>query len=189
MAKAVAERRSKPKTGKELNPNSDKAIRFCDLYVVDFVGSHAAEGAGYSKRTARQAACKLLDMPEVQERIKGIIAQRAERTQTDQDLALNEIKLLALSDIGEAFDDNGCLKPLKDMPPHIRRCIASIEVDELIAGDYKIGHTKKLKLWDKKGTLELLGRHLKMFTDVVKVEGLEDLADELKAARERAAKR
>lgn len=189
MARSVGKREAKPKKAKALDPNSDRAIRFCELYVINFVGNHAAEEAGYAKGSASSTACKLLDMAEIQERIKALIEARAARTQTDQDLALNEIKLLALSDIGEAFDESGCLKPLKDMPAHIRRCIASIEVDEIISGTYKIGQTKKLKFWDKKGSLELLGRHLKMFTDVVKVEGLDELADELRQARERAKRR
>jgi hypothetical protein len=34
-----------------------------------------------------------------------------------------------------------------------------------------VEHTAKIKFWDKRGSLELLGRHLKLFTDKTELTG------------------
>ena len=71
--------------------------------------------------------------------------------------------------------------------PPLRKALASVEVDELFEGTGKdreqTGYTKKIKTTDKLKALELLGKHLKMFTDVTEVRGLEGLGDRLRAAR------
>ncbi len=49
------------KTG-ELTP---KQKRFADEYLIDCVGSKAAVRAGYSKRSSRSSACRLLANPAI----------------------------------------------------------------------------------------------------------------------------
>lgn len=96
---------------------------------------------------------------------------------------LHELKALGFSDIRKAFDENGNLLPFDRMPPEIAKAIQSVEVDELLQGEEGSrnrtlkGHTKKVKFWDKRGSLELLGKHLRMFADVHEVRDatLEDL--------------
>jgi hypothetical protein len=54
------------------------------------------------------------------------------------------------------------------MTPRARRCIQSIETEErMIAGEPV--EVKKIKLVDRKGAAELLGKYKKMFTDNVDV--------------------
>lgn len=53
-----------------------------------------------------------------------------------------------------------------------------------------VKHTREgveVKVHDKGAALTLLGKHLKLFTDVVKHEGLDKLADAMRAAEERLA--
>ncbi len=54
------------------------------------------------------------------------------------------------------------------------------------AEKHRLGMLKKFKLVDKWASLELLGLHLKLFTERVEVGGLETLAEDLKKARIRA---
>ena len=83
----------------------------------------------------------------------------------------SELKAIGLVDIRGAYDDNGNLKDIKDLPPEIARVIAGIDVTEefqTVDGQpEKIGNTKKLKLWDKLRALELLGKNLSMFKETV----------------------
>jgi hypothetical protein len=104
-----------------------------------------------------------------------------------------ELKRIALVDIGEAFDELGRLKPMKDIPPDVRRAIAGVDVEMLFEGRgesrYHSGDVVKVKFWSKPDTLVALGRHLKLFTDKLEVKVDESFADALKAARERAQQR
>lgn len=74
-------------------------------------------------------------------------------------------------DLLEIFDEQGDLRPLSEIPPHARRCIASIEIERrenMVTGAVEI-MSKKVKLVDRKGASELLGKYRKMFTDNVDV--------------------
>lgn len=149
---------------------------FVREYLVDLNATQAAIRAGYSAKTAHAQGPRLLENVEVAAAIDEALKRRAERVEVKQDDVLRELMRLALVDIGEAFDDAGRLKPLKDIPPDVRRAIAGIEVFEETASDGEggrctVGQVRKVKFWDKTRGLELLGKHLKLFTDRLEVEG------------------
>ena len=60
---------------------------------------------------------------------------------------------------------------MNEWPDAIAACVASVEVEELFEwegeGDDRkkthIGYTKKVKFWDKNKSLDMIGRHLKLF--------------------------
>lgn len=89
--------------------------------------------------------------------------------QDDVKALIRELKSLAFSDIGGLYDENNCLRDIKDMPEALRRAVAGIEVDEIWSGTGHareiIGHTKKVKLWDKKGSIDSFMKHLGMFIE------------------------
>ena len=39
------------------SPDTPRAARFCEEYLVDLCAAKAAERAGYAKRSAKQARC------------------------------------------------------------------------------------------------------------------------------------
>jgi hypothetical protein len=92
-----------------------------------------------------------------------------------------EVAGLMDADLAEAFDENGCLKSIHDIPLAVRKAIASIEVDELWEGHGKdrrqIGVTRKIKLWDKVKGIELMARKNKMLTDRIEAKHTHTLAD------------
>lgn len=109
------------------------------------------------------------------------------------ELVIAGIRTIADVDIGDAYDQQGNLKAMHDIPEHIRRAIAGVEVFEEFEGRgearTKIGETKKLKLIAKDKALELLGKYRKMFVDRVEHEGkvtLEELVGGSMATPEKA---
>lgn len=105
---------------------------------------------------------------------------------------VQELKAIASTDIRELFTETGTVKEPKDWPDHLARSIKSIEVDELFEGTGRertqIGLTRKIQLWDKPKALELIGRHLAIFTDKTELSGKLTLEDLVVAVAESGAK-
>lgn len=148
---------------------------FVREYLRDLNATKAAIRAGYSKASATTEGPRLLENVGVREAIDTALEQREQRVEVKADDVLRELMAMAQVDISEAFDEQGRLLPLHEMSPDVRRMIASVETDELYGGSGKarteIGVIRKVKFWPKDKALELLGRHLKMFTDKVLHEG------------------
>jgi phage terminase small subunit len=157
----------------------DRHERFAQEYIKDLNGAQAAVRAGYSEKTARQQGSRLLTNADVAQRISELQAERAKRTQIDADRILLELYRIATVDVGLAFDDAGQMKPLKDIPEDVRRSISGLEVHEIFDGQgdqkHAIGLAKKIKFWDKPRALELLGKHLSLFIERIKIEEVEDV--------------
>lgn len=147
-----------------------KQQRFVDEYLIDLNATQAAIRAGYSAKTAQEQGSRLLSNVMV----AGAIAERQGKRLATSELTaarvLEEVRRLALGDIGELFDDNGKLRNIKDLPPEVRAMIASVEVvkrSELKVHDDGEGETSvseveyihKVKLWDKGAQLANALKH------------------------------
>lgn len=144
---------------------------FCQEYLKDMNGTAAAKRAGYSKRTAAEQACQILATPKIQERVNELKAARLERVQIDADWVLKRIAAIADVDIAKAYDKGGQFLPIKEMPEDLRKTITGIDVYKDFTEGVEVGETRKIKLADKLKALELLGRHIKLFTDKVEHSG------------------
>lgn len=149
-----------------------KQKRFVEEYLVDLNATQAAIRAGYSQDTARSIGCENLTKPDIQDAINEAVEERSKRVEITQDMVLRELAMIAFVDIRQAFDANGNLLPIKDLPENIARAVAGIDIRKLKTfnggdedGSRKEEWTHNLKLIDKKGGLELLGKHLKMFVE------------------------
>jgi phage terminase small subunit len=150
-----------------LNPRQKK---FCKEYIIDFNATQAAIRAGYSKDTARQIASQNLTKLDIQTEINNEIDKRKHRVEVKQDRIIYELARIAFSDIKNYIKD-GCIDydAIKDEDSPI---IQEFKDDSKTVNSDKKGYelvqnNKKLKLYDKIKALELLGRHLAMFTDKV----------------------
>lgn len=144
-----------------------KQERFCREYVKDLNAERAALKAGYSKKTARHKAAGMLAQVGIKNYIDKIQKKVNDKLDITTERIRKELYLIATCDIAEAFDENGNLKPIHDIPEGIRRAIASIEVNEEIRKEDNeiIGFTKKIKFWSKPDCLEMLGKHLGFFLE------------------------
>ncbi len=162
-----------------------KQALFVQEYLIDLNATQAAIRAGYSENSAKEIGCQNLIKLNIQEAITKAQLKRQERTEVTQDRVLKELALIAFIDIKDAYNENGELLPIHEMPEDVRRAIGGMDYTTI--GD-DIGKTSKVKLLDKKGSLELLGKHMAMFTDKKQISGvlgIQDLTDksdeELKA--------
>lgn len=171
---------------------TDQQKVFCEEYVKDLNGTQAALRAKYSSKGAEVRASELLRISKIKQYVQVLMDARSKRTQIDADRILQELARIGFSDIRTIFDDNGQIKEPKDWPDDIARCVASVEVLEEFEGTGKdrtwIGYTKKVKFWSKEKCLELMGKHKKLFTDVVEIHDDDARYERLAAARKRAGK-
>lgn len=70
---------------------------FCKEYLVDKNGAQAAIRAGYSKKTARQIATKLLSKAHIKEVIEGGLEKLSAKTDITAERVLSEIGKFAFS--------------------------------------------------------------------------------------------
>ncbi len=149
---------------------TEKQKLFVTEYLVDLNATQAAIRAKYSPNTAQRIGSENLSKPL----IAAAIAVERERLKSDLDITpervLKELAALAFVDMSQAYNADGHLLNIHDMPEDVRRCISGFELES----HDKLGittYTKKIKNADKKGALELLGKHLALFTDRIEHSG------------------
>ncbi len=157
---------------------NQKQKAFATEYVIDYNATQAAIRAGYSERSAYSQAHELLKKPEIKEAIKELEAAASERTAITKDMVLKELARVAFVDPRKLFDEEGRPKDIRFLDPDTAAALSSVDIYEEFdyIGDEKelSGYTKKYKWADKLRALEMLGKHLGMFTDKVHVEGTVD---------------
>lgn len=139
-------------TDKPLTP---KQKRFAQEYILDLNATQAAIRAGYSENTAQQIGSENLSKPVIQEKIDELQKVIADKAGVDAEYVLNGLKELHEVCMG-------------------RKAIVLT----------KDGHELDVTVFEHSGaskSLELLGKHLKLFTEKVEHSGniqLERLSDD-----------
>lgn len=166
----------------ELTP---KQQLFVNEYLVDLNATQAALRSGYSEKTAKQMGTENLAKPYIAAAIQAAMNKRANKLEITADRVLEEIAKLAFFDPRKFFNADGSPIPIQDLDDDTAMALSGIDVLEEFEGSGKdrvfVGYTKKFKLSDKKASLELLGRHLKLFTDKIEHSGkleVESLTDD-----------
>ena len=174
---------------KASNGLNEQQQLFVDYYLAD-IGMNATSAAikaGYSEKTARQQASRLLSNVNIQMAIKEAQNARNERVEVDQDYVLNRLIQVDQLDIIDILDNTGNFKPINEWSKEWRLNLSSFEIVETAEG----GFVKKIKFPDKVKNLELLGSHIKVGAWMNKqtidlnasvkaeVSSLSDLMDEL----------
>jgi phage terminase small subunit len=159
---------------------TDKMRQFVDEYLIDMNGTQAAIRAGYSEATAQEQSSQLLDRPDIRELVEQRQKDRIDRTQISQDLTVNELKAIALSDIADfvIVKEGGVIeqRPFNELKKEQTRCVKKIRqtVRTAQSSDGTVIHQTavlELELYDKVKSLELLGRHLGIFNDRLTLDG------------------
>lgn len=148
----------------ELN---EKQVRFCEEYLIDLNATQAAIRAGYSKKTAYSIGWELLKKPEIRLRIDGEIEQRSKRTLITADYVIEKLKQVA----ERSMQDQPVMKwdYGEKMMLQETATILDEQGEEKEVGVYEFDSMGANK------ALELLGKHLKLFTDKVEESGSKEL--------------
>jgi len=163
-----------------LNP---KQQRFCEEYLIDLNATQAAIRAGYSVKTANEQGARLLVNVSVSREIERLQAVQSRRTGITADRVIRELAKIAFVDPVRVINaDDGTIKA--DATDEDKAAIQGVKVkrSSSMNGD---SFENEVRLYDKTKALELLGKHLGLFTDKVDlnvtqpivVSGGEALAD------------
>ena len=166
---------------------------FAREYVKDLNGTRAAIAAGYGEKGAHVRASQLLRNRKVQGLLAKLTKKHADKLDLSAEKVLSELSRMGFSNFldyvniteeGDAFVD------LSGLTQEQAAAIQEVTVNEYVEGKGK--HARKvkrtkLKLVDKIRSLELLRKHLKLFTERIEVGGIEGLAEQIAAARKRRA--
>lgn len=141
-----------------------KQKMFIDEYLVDLNATQAAIRAGYSPKTAKDIASQNLAKLNIRIEVDKRMAERSKRVGMNADRVLQELGKLAFVKIEDVIDfETGRIKPTATSDD-----LAAIQSIKIKPGEY--GTEREIKFYDKKATLELLGKHLGLWTDKQEIE-------------------
>ncbi len=141
---------------------------FADEYLIDLNATRAYRVAYPSVRkdeTAAAAAARMLRNVKVQKYISERMQERQQRTEITQDMVIQELAAIAFSratDYATVRNGSVFIKDTADLSDSQIRAIAGIKEG---------ANGIEVKLNDKEKALEMLGRHLGMWNDKLKVDG------------------
>jgi len=149
-------------------------LRFIAEYMKDRDAKAASSRAGYSDTYAAKKSSGLLRVPAIAEEIDRRTLERAMRCDITTDDIVLELKRIAFFDVRKLFDPTtGKFRADPyEMDEQDARGLVNFDIVVLDrAGDYAV----KLNPGNKMKALELLGRHLKMFSDGIHHTGTQTI--------------
>lgn len=147
-----------------------KQQTFVREYLVDLNATQAAIRAGYSAKTAGAIGDENLKKPEIAQAVQAAMDERAQRTEITADYVLTTIH--------ETVERCKQAKPVFDRK------------GEPVLVETPSGDVVPAYVFDSTAVLrgaELLGKHLKLFTDKIEHSVADDLASLLTASRGRVS--
>lgn len=147
---------------------TEKQERFCQAYIEFGNKSEAYRDAyeadAMNSNSVRVAANEVFNTPNVTLRIEELQKEIRERNKVKIDDVLGVLADMIKFDIAEIYDDEGRLRPIKDIPKPHREMINSVKVYEdfmnIDGQREKIGETKEVKILNKLDVIEKFMRHL-----------------------------
>lgn len=154
---------------KRLTPQQEG---FCTSFIANGECASAAYKANYNRNGDNRMMAKLghlmLKNPRIAARIAELKAVGLAAQAVTVERVIAEYAKIAFADSREFYDTDGNLIPIHRLGNDIAGALAGVDVFNMPDGK---GITKKIKVWDKKGALDSLAKHLNMFTDKVELTG------------------
>lgn len=140
--------------------------RFAEEYMVDMNGAQAAVRAGSKHTRPRQAAYEFMTNHDVMAYIDEMRRGMRERVGMTAERLLELLREEAEADTADLYDPDGNLKPVHEWPMAFRRgLVTGIEIETSYQRSPEgeavdIGKVGKIKIADRRGIKELIGRHI-----------------------------
>jgi len=147
----------------------EKQKAFCREYLIDSNGKQAAIRSGYSIKTAENQASRLLSKEKVRQYLGSLKEKQIERLEVTADMVVQELAKMAFFDPSKLYNSDGTPKALSELDVGTRAVISELGLKSLGGGEFATIE-KYAKTYDKQKALELLGRHLGMFTEKKEVK-------------------
>jgi len=159
-------------------------LLFCYEYIANKFNGTQAYLNTYkikSKNAAGVEACKLLRKPNVKRKVNELLKKKIKEIEPTAENVIKELAILAFQrgeDFAEFDGDEVDFKSFKEMGS-ATACIKEIETttrfvpttDDDGKKTFEREQKIKMKMHDKKGSLELLGKTHKLFTDKIEHSG------------------
>lgn len=148
---------------------TDKQNVFVAEYLIDLNATKAAIRAGYSEKNAFKIGSDLLQKSTIQAALQQRMKDREARTAITADRVLKELARIAFGDPRKVMvwgPKGVTLNDSESLTPDEAAMVA--EASETTSAN---GGSIKLKLNDRLKALELLGKHLGMFSDKLELSG------------------
>jgi phage terminase small subunit len=164
---------------------TEKQKLFADEYLIDLNATRAYKAVYKnckSDEAAKAAASRLLTNVNLSTYIEERMKDREKRTEITQDKVLKELAKIGFANLKDYLEyktaktvvdhDEETGEPIIDYQ-QIIDVLDSKDVDTSVIQEVSIGKdgTFKFKLYDKQKALELIGKHLGMFSDTLKLKG------------------
>ena len=176
---------------------TDKQRKFCDEYLIDLNATQAAIRAGYTEKYANTNASKLLQNTTISQYIGERQKELSRKTEITQERVIRELALIAFSNATDyarvvekkmKIEVDGVLVDVldEDGNPIMYRTVEPVLTEELTDDQKRaLAVIKKgrdgleVRPCSKEKALELLGRHLGMFTDKIEANINDSVKNEL----------
>jgi phage terminase small subunit len=138
---------------------TDKQIRFCEEYVIDWNGTRAAIASGYSENSAKEIASENLTKPNIQAYIEEIQKDLSKLSGVTALRNILELKKLAYTNMSDFKDGWITQKEFDKLDENTKAALSEIQYVEKSTqhGDESI---VKFKLHDKMKAIEGLNKML-----------------------------
>jgi phage terminase small subunit len=146
-----------PEVHEDPNPLNLKEEIFCREFIIDLNAAAAAARAGYSVKTAKQQAWRLMDRPVVRDMVRKLIEERRLRLQVDADNVIKEIAVVAFSNMRHYAAWSNRTITLTDSVNVDGRAVKSVKQTAEGIG---------IQLHNKTTALEVLARHFGLVGDL-----------------------
>jgi phage terminase small subunit len=109
---------------------NERHQRFCERIASGMTGAEAVIAAGYSPRSARNQANRMMTNDDIQTEIERLKIENRVKAEIDAERVTRELAAIAFSDITDLFSDDWQLKAYPDIPHKLACAIASIKITE-----------------------------------------------------------
>ena len=157
---------------KAVSPMTEKQKIFADEYLIDLNATRAYRAAYPNvkkEESAASAAARMLRNVKVAEYIAERMEERQKRTESTQDMVLQELAAIAFARATDYVSVRDGIVQVKDTDQ-----LSDLQI-EAITGIKETQNGIEVKLGSKEKTLELLGRHLGMWNDKLDMAGDMDM--------------
>ena len=142
---------------------------FVREYLVDLNATQAAIRAGYSRRSASRNTHRVLNRPRVKAAIEAAMAERAAKLEITAERVLRELALMGFANLRDYVapaPDGTARLDLSGLTRDQAAAIRELSSEEITTGQGAAARRVrkvKVRLADKKASLELVGKHLGLF--------------------------